>query len=631
MPRSEFEPPFSQWNASPPEQLRRLSELYDIPGLEITTNREQPWFCERTERGVRLSLNPNQPLACGFLNVQRSPDAISASDNSLYVMGHVLGHVWDCLDPDWVPPGNDEPAMNFFHHMIDDLAIDTQSRAIPLIDSLADSMYAVNAGDMTMLPLNVQLMYGLRHTAVTGGENLQVDESIKTIINTIKQYKKNGTQFDALQLISDADITYSQRHVIAREIILPYYLALLEPDAAFALPDAGNEDGAEYGGEGTETEPSESEPEDNENQNGGTENETNSNSMDSDSSENSGLQKDEYKAEAESEMTNDSTEGSTDDADSSPSEAAELEDTDKPSDQLEEEADDQREERCEQLAGIVAEEMRLRPGDARLYAEALYEWDSVIKDVANIFLELATATDRYCAPRYSRDAHTMGVKLHPHTLSQVALQLETGDEQAIWQSVVREKPRQEYQFGGMDIHFLVDVTASMWGEKGKCAAATALCLIEGLQLARHKASYNQQFSQPDVKTQIIAFGSDTEILSPLSYLPQSEHKGKAFVNVLYPISRATLVNGALERVREDAALASNRQAIVIIVSDSEFGDQEAALETVESLPNTAYVTQLVVNSNEYEAIGHHHRRVADPAHLPAQLFAVLSDYMKNNS
>ncbi|MFO0970727.1 MAG: vWA domain-containing protein [Candidatus Saccharimonadales bacterium] len=107
----------------------------------------------------------------------------------------------------------------------------------------------------------------------------------------------------------------------------------------------------------------------------------------------------------------------------------------------------------------------------------------------------------------------------------VALQLETDQPQAVWQPVVRSAARQDVAFGGLDVHLVVDVSGSMAsGGKAQCAADTALCLTEGLQLARYKVAQDStQYQQPDVRVQITAFGSGAEVLSPLSQR-QPDHK-----------------------------------------------------------------------------------------------------------
>lgn len=245
-------------------------------------------------------------------------------------------------------------------------------------------------------------------------------------------------------------------------------------------------------------------------------------------------------------------------------------------------------------------------------------------------MQLAAPTEVIMSPRYKRDAHTDGIRLHPKAMANVALQLVTGQEQPIWQPVARRGRRQEVAFGGLDVYLLGDVSGSMADdEKAECAADTGLCLLEGLQLARHRvARTDGQFHQPDVRTQTIAFGSGTEILSPLSHEPKGEEKGKTYVNLRNPSSNSTRINESLEIVKRQAEAAPERDVIALIISDGGFGDHSKAAATAASMPSNVYLAHLVIGDEVDVFISNNHESLKDANLLPGKLYEVLENYIK---
>ena len=273
--------------------------------------------------------------------------------------------------------------------------------------------------------------------------------------------------------------------------------------------------------------------------------------------------------------------------------------------------------------------MSLESGDAMKYANSINKCQATIHAVADVFLRLASPTSVVGSPRYQRNASIEGLRLHPNTLAKAAMQLEVDMEQSIWQRIERRAHRQELEFGGIDIHLLVDVSGSMdYDNKAQCAADTALCLIEGLQLAKHKvSSTNGQFHQPDVRTQIIAFGSSTTTLSPISPQPTNRQKGKTYTNLINPSSASTLVAGALMQVNDTALVKPNRESLVIIISDGGFYDHDEAKQVVMSLPNNCKVAQLVIGYDVLEYIANAHENIIDPQMLPSRLLNILDSHI----
>jgi hypothetical protein len=273
--------------------------------------------------------------------------------------------------------------------------------------------------------------------------------------------------------------------------------------------------------------------------------------------------------------------------------------------------------------------MHLAPAAAEAYARSLIRLRPTIKNVADVFAKLASPSEEILSPRYNLRASKDGARLHPRMIARIPLQQATGQEQAIWQPVSRQAKRQEVSFGGLDVHLLVDVSGSMQGGNARSAADTALCLTEGLQLARYRISrQNGAYHQPDVRTQITAFGSDSVILSQLSYQPSAPDKGRMFTNLRNPTSGSTLINQSLQQIRAIATGSPGRDQLAIIISDGQFHDFSEARQSSSNMPESVYTAQLVVGQELDAFISANHDNVTDNKTLPGKLYNVLRAYIR---
>ncbi len=603
--------------------VHQLGLLYGIRGLEVAVKPGAGWSCAKTEYGLTITVDPQQTVeGNGFESrAETEHSEISPEVTSLFITAHELGHANDYLDPNWRKPAKPEPAGDFFNCLVDDTVIDKRNRRVPMLDANADAVYSHQMpSDLTELPKHVQLMFGMRVGTVIDNPSLTMDDQGAEILASLKEYQKGEQIFDIMDVLTDPRTTLTERRRIADRFIRPHFDALLEQDKQ-EHGDQGESDQGEgefeaiyeqyeqtvHGhqhsdeGEGQQSEKSKE-----------TEGESNAKA-----SQGSSLA--EQMAEALKQAAEELQAQQEAAKAKAQAERAESQGT----------GEEQREAQLSELAGTVAAEMHLSSGDAESYVRSLDKWTGTIKEVADVFMKLAAPADVIMSPRYRRDAHTEGVRLHPRTMAGVALQLETDQDQAIWQPVVREAHRQEVTFGGLDVHLLVDVSGSMAGPKAQCAADTAMCLIEGLQLARHKVARTAgQYHQPDVRTQVIAFGSGTEVLSPLSHQPTGQQKGKTYTNLLEANSSSTLVNDALGHVKQAAAAKPKRDAIAIIISDGQFGDHNAAARTVAEMPKTAYIAHLVIGGGVQEFISKNHEVVGSPNVLPGKLHGILADYIR---
>ncbi len=602
--------------------VHQLGLLYGVSGLQVAIKHGAGTSCSATESGLIVTIDPKQVVE-GDGRDMNSPEYghTTVEINALFMTAHELGHAKDFLDPAYRLDATRTADRAFFDCLIDDTVIDKRNRRVPLFDSKADAVYAHQLPqDLTEMPKHVQLMYGIRITNVVNNPELQMSPEVEAIMTDLTNFERDGATFDIPAVLTDPRTSLSERRRIANTFILPHYEALLEQDKqdkqdgqGEGSPQDGNGNGdfqdaysqyeqAVHGHRGEDGQPPHSD----------------------------GTPDDKVEGAGHDDLAQKLAEALKTKADNDKQAKESAKAAAQASGKQDENGEAQdNEAQLSELAGTLAGEMKLSQGDAESYVNSLDRWAPTIKAVSDVFMELAAPAGTIRSPRYKRGARTEGVRLHPKMMASVALQLTTDQEQAIWQPIVREARRQYVTFGGLDVHLLVDVSGSMQGSKAQCAADTALCLIEGLQLARHKVAREAgQYHQPDVRTQVIAFGSGTEVISPLSHTPSGQHKGKTYSNLLRPNSNSTLVNGALERVVKASQEKPKRDVIAIIISDGIFGDHSSALQTMAKMPRSAYVSHLVIGGQASNSITDHTEAVGNPNDLPSKLYGVLAGYIR---
>jgi hypothetical protein len=295
------------------------------------------------------------------------------------------------------------------------------------------------------------------------------------------------------------------------------------------------------------------------------------------------------------------------------------------------------------IAELCADTMNLDAGDALSYARSLDRWRVTIRRIAELFLKIASPTELLLSPRYDHSARPEGLRLHPLKVHQAAIQQLTGTPHAVWQPVKRAGRRQNISFDGLDVYLLADVSGSMEGEKAHCAADTALCLIEGLQLASYMAHSKNEVkhpgtpagrttvsigSPPDVRIELTAFGEDFDIVCPLSYQPSGEQKGKVFFNLRNAGSKGTCISGALNNISRSAQSENHRKKIIFIISDGRFHDPEAAAQAAQSLLPIAKIKQVFIGETG-TVISDFCETIASPLELPEKLYELLRDQAVN--
>ncbi|HYH35962.1 MAG TPA: hypothetical protein VD706_00505 [Candidatus Saccharimonadales bacterium] len=652
--------------------MHMLGHIWGVNGLEVAIEPGAGASCGPTQRGgIRITLDPQQILE-GNPENQTVLIEIPPEVTALFIGGHELGHGRDMMDPEAVlKPRSD--AEQFFECLIDDTVIDKRNRLVPLLDSYADDIYGMQMPqDLTDKPKHVQLMYGIRISEVIGDPDIPMDPDVQRIITDLREYEQDGAVFDILATLTDSRTSLSERREIAQRFIWPEYHALLEQDKQDEGDNADSENGDFQGeyeeyqqavhGHRPESESQDGQPEqspgqaqeesgsDNEEEGAMQEGEDSGESTQKDNpskgdGEESGQEQNQDDDEADEGTDAEALAGqiaqviqeyerlAEQEAGEIDSEAAlqAMEDVEEPeTDATSQLVIGRRMEQVEELTEILQREMKLDKHEAKDYVYSLEKWQRIIHEVANVFLKLAAPGDVIMSPRYQRRAQSEGVRLHPGAAASLAVQLATGQEQNIWQPVERQGHRQEVTFNGLDFYFLGDRSCSM-NEAGKAQAAanTGLCLIEGLQLARHKVARRPgQAHKPDVRTQFIVFGEGAEVLSPLTYEPTGQQKGRIYTELSTPDDDCTHISGALEEVVQGIQARPGRDAIVFVVGDGEFHDFDEAEKIVKALPKSARVIQLIIGKELNEYITSNHEAIRNPEELPAKLYEVLSGYIK---
>lgn len=543
-------------------------------------------YCQSEERGgITINIDPSE-IAGGH---ELAPDLVLAA------AVHEIGHAIDVIEEGSARRSRTD---HFFWNLVDDIVIDTNARRIAAVDQPMEKLYrtviANKIANQTTDPLASQLMYGMRIGQVLGEQPL-LDERVQVMVDGLRSHTAgDGTVFDIIAVLADASTTLRDRRAIAKRYIKPLYDELLETDRSEGRSEQLEQSMAEYeqthahhdnntDGQPGENQPAPSLPE-----------------QISQAIEDAAKSKPDNSAEQSGDMHSEPTDDS--EGENEPSTEAKS-----------------------KAAGRIAAEMNLSPADAAGYLDLALTHQATIRGVADVFKQLARPTAATQRMTYQRRRTSDGPIIHTAALGDIVLGQQLGVRSThIWRDVRRSAERQTRAFGGLDIHLLVDVSSSMQSVAPE-ATAMAISLLEGLGLARTQVAKDNQLKQPDVRTHVVAFGSSTEEVAPLSHHTTLQQKGIAYSNLMRPNARSTLINDALLNCRPTPD-QSERDHIILIVSDGAFGDHADAVKTVETLPKNAYVGQLIIGT--YDAITPNSQTITNTIELPAHLLRVLQQYVQ---
>lgn len=566
-----------------PEGAAELAEtmfaLHGVRGVRLTFDHgEKSWCTYDVDRGISINIDPEEIASKTTGNV--------TAGVLQYVASHEVGHALDMLE---LPERRiaRSPADNFFDCLIDDTVIDTNLTRFPQLRGDVLTTYAEmmpGSEELRAGPRTGQLMYGLRIGQVTG-EFPDIEPDILAKLTALTSHDINGKTFNIIEALVDGRTTQKNRRIIAKKFIRPLYDELLEQDQAD--PNQGQQAIEQMIEEFQESIFGEM---------GDQSDGTDANSPAS--QQNTPLSKQIQQAVKDARASQ-----------SEANETAPEKNTTK--------------DEVAALAGGLRAELELSPADAEAYARSLLSHVLTIRGVSEVFKKLARPTKTQQRLRPERRASLEGSSLHPVTIARVAVQQATGTPEAVWRPVSRVARREQLAFGGLDVSLLIDASASMQeGASAEAAADMALCLIEGLQLARSETQ-RRSGAEPDVRTQIVLFGSDAHEVAPLRFAPLPRERAATFTTTRAANSRLTLIVPALDKLPQP----SGRDNLVIILSDGGFHDSDAALQKVDSLGAKTTIVQFAIGGGGDDISGSM-RSIDDPAQLPARLLEQLKAYMR---
>ncbi len=628
---------------------RVIFATYGVRGVQLTMEAGKKTWCSALKTGgIQINIDPDQ--IAGGKNL--TPDIMMAA------VGHELGHTIDMLEDPGAAHEERSETDNFFYNLLDDTVIDSRLRRFPRLEQPMTDLYHEVMGsdvtDLTSTPLTNQLMYGMRIGQVLG-QQPKVDERVADILTRLNNYTTpDGETVNVIDILTLPSTTLADRRIIADAVIKPLFDELLKQDEQDGRQDEINQAIEDYhqshDSHGNDSQETESADDSKHNQTeasgkslpeqikeaieqaakGGGESD-----MGEDGEEGGGGERDmgEDGGGGERDMGEDGGGGERDMGEDGEEGGEDTNWSEKSSDKQSSENDqndgekaDIHEEAFSDAAGSLAKEMNLPLPDAENYLRIAQEHQAVIRDVAEVFKQLARPTRGLQRITNARGRSTDGALLHNSSISDLTLQETTGlPAKHIWQKTARRATRETLDFGGLDIHLLIDTSGSMiWENRATDATAAAVCLIEGLNLAKMQIAKANSYQMPDVRTHVVAFGSDAVEVAPLAHKISPPELGQMYSALMQPNAYSTLINEALLACSSTPA---TRDSIVLIISDGNIFDSEIAVQTINSLPPNTYVAQFIIGDDmNATALTDNTERLADSHELPHKLLLTLQNY-----
>lgn len=602
---------------SPREELEKIANTmfatYGVRGVQLTMESGKKTWCGALKTGgIQINIDPDE-MAHGK---ELTPEAMMAA------VSHELGHAKDMLENPAKAYVNLSKTDCFFYNLLDDTVIDSRLRRFPRLEQPVADLYheVMNSQitDLTQTPLSNQLMYGMRIDRVLG-QQPAVDERVKNMLDSLRNYTTpNGDAVDVVDILTLENTSLAERRAIADNVIKPLYDELVEQDKQDGRDNDINEliDVYEqsHGNHGDD----DSEDTDDSKSNQAKQSRKSLPEQIKDAIEQSAkdggeTSEDEADNEAGENKASDPDQNSKNDStasENSDSQHNEQQDTETPAD----------------IAGSLAAEMQLPLPDAEKYLHMVIKHQAIIRDTAEIFKQLARPTKGARRLTNARGRSLDGTLLHVDSIADLALQESAGlPARQIWQQTKRRATRETVDFGGLDIHLLIDASSSMKREnRAVDAVATAVCLIEGLKLAKMQIAKANKYQMPDVRTHVVAFGSSAVEVSPLAYQISQPELGQMYSTLMNPNAGATLINDALISCN---GTPPERDSIIFIVSDGGIFDDHIAAQTIQCQSPGAYVGQFIIGNNQGAAkLTENAEELSDSRLLPEKLLAILRNH-----
>ena len=602
---------------NPQEELEKIANTmfaaYGVRGVRLTMGLGKKTWCGALKTGgIQINIDPDE-IAHGK---ELTPEAMMAA------VSHELGHAKDILENPAKAYVKLSKTDCFFYNLLDDTVIDSRLRRFPRLEQpVADLYHEVmnnQITDLAQTPLSNQLMYGMRIGRVLG-QQPAVDERVRNMLDSLRSYTTpNGDAVDVVDILTLGNTSLAERRAIADNVIKPLYDELVEQDRQDGrdndineLIDAYEQSHGRHGDDGSEDiddskssqteQPHRSLPE------------QIKDAIEQSAKDGGEISEDEADDEAGENKASDADQNSKNDSTASENpdiQHNKQQDAETPTD----------------TAGSLAAEMQLPLPDAEEYLRMVVEHQAVIRSTAEVFKQLAHPTKNTRRLTNARGRSLDGTLLHVDSIADLALQ-ESADLPArqIWQQAKRRVTRETVDFGGLDIHLLIDASISMKREnRAVDAAATAVCLMEGLKLAKMQIAKANKYQMPDVRTHVVAFGSSAVEVSPLAYQISQPELGQMYSTLMNPNAGATLINDALISCN---GTPPERDSIIFIVSDGGIFDDNIAAQTIQCQSPNTYVGQFIIGNNQGAAkLTENAEELSDSRLLPEKLLAVLRNH-----
>jgi uncharacterized protein YegL len=663
-----FNPQHGEY-ADEAQLAQRVARVFGYEGLDIQVKPGAGWQTIKEEDRVTLVVDPSmlQPEAIKDAIGEDLPAGANIPQQySVYGIAHELGHVEDFMQPtiDLEALKTTKPSEHFFWNVLDDAVINRRLRNIPLLNNLTDEVYKdmlFPKDDFSSLPKHVQFMYGWLLRNVTPDRQISLSDDVANALDNLEAKKIGVRRYDLPRTLAHPDTDFEKRREIASTHVLPIYSKFLEEDRqdrskndqqADNNQDSQSNPTDETDGSGSEQPQDsnqESKHDSSQTQGDGQKSQYEPDQVDSTGSDSSSNEKVDEPVESNSPTSwediydaysdvshcshqehenhshdNDDSSGDTDPHEAIREAAEALKEvsnaTEDGNENSESESSARNSEAGSVGAGSIAAELELSPEDAAAYQAVVEQYRQQIREIAKVFQQLTVPSVEYISPRYQRRSDTTGLRLSPKDLFQVVVAQHSEVDPAVWKPVETISKREGFSFNGLDIHVVVDSSGSMQGAKADSAAACSVMLMEGLASARRMVErHNPRAPKPDVRLQVMLFGSSAKIVAPLNHETNPKDKGIAFTTVREARSGSTLVAEALKQTIDDGHINPERTQLVYLITDGDIHDRSAAAKVLEDAGRNYFLYQYILQSATSQPITTQASHISDPLQLPASM------------
>ena len=222
----------------------------------------------------------------------------------------------------------------------------------------------------------------------------------------------------------------------------------------------------------------------------------------------------------------------------------------------------------------------------------------------------------------SRRAHQDGDVLDPNRLAQTVTDIRSGVAPEAFQRYEAIRGRTELSCK-TDYFFVFDCSDSMAGKSAQSAASCAVIMLEGLasmerDIRKMEKEQNIDLSDLSVRTALYTFGSSSVCHKPLSSSLNDKQRLDTYAAITAADAGGTADYLALQKIaglRRD----HDRQRIIIVVTDGESNDRNAAYAAINQLrrdQNTVIYGVSIGSTAAEQLYAPNAKLIDDPKDLP---------------